>query len=143
MDSFANDNFIWLDEYKIVHDTVDTQHQYLFELANRIVDPYNDQQTTYLNVVALYDYTHKHISDEESLMKQYNYPDYALHEKAHKRLISELDDVRAGILNDETKRDDVIKFMRDWVLTHILDEDMRFGNFLRERELNATAPNAN
>ncbi len=132
MDSSANNNFVWLDEYKIGHDTVDAQHQYLFELANRIIDPNNDQQTTHLNVEALYEYTHSHFRDEELLMEQYNYPDYELHKKAHKRLIAELNAVSGGILTDETPRADVVKFMSDWLLIHILDEDMSFGNFLRK-----------
>ncbi len=134
--AMTTDNFIWLDEYKIGHDIVDEQHQYLFELANRIIDPYNDQQTTHLNFSALYEYTHKHFKDEELLMKQYNYPDYEHHKKKHESLIARLDEISVGILTDEIPKNDVIKFMKDWVLTHILDEDMSFGHFLRDNGLN-------
>lgn len=131
MDSSVDNNFVWLDEYKIGHDTVDKQHQYLFELAKRIVNPDNDQQATHLNVEALYEYTHSHFRDEELLMEQSHYPDYEPHKKAHKKLIAQLNAVSGGILTDETPRAVVVKFMKDWLLIHILDEDMRFGDFLR------------
>jgi len=36
--------FIWLDEYKIGDEIIDQQHEYLFDLANQIVDPDNDAQ---------------------------------------------------------------------------------------------------
>ncbi|MEI7840421.1 MAG: bacteriohemerythrin [Methylococcaceae bacterium] len=131
MDSFADNNFFWLDKYAIGQDTIDKQHQYLFELANIIVDPYNDPQTTYLNIQALYEYTQTHFRDEELLMEQCDYPDYENHKKAHRQLIAKLNTVGNGILTDEAPRTVVIHFMKDWILTHILSEDMRFGNFLR------------
>ena len=131
MDSSVDNNFVWLDEYQTGQDTVDQQHQYLFELANSIVNPYNDQQTTHLNVQALYEYTQTHFRDEELLMEQYEYPDCERHKKIHKQLIAKLNAVGSGILTDETPRSVVINFMKDWVLTHILSEDMRFSHFLK------------
>ena len=67
MGTSIKNNFVWLNEYNIGHDTVDQQHQYLFNLANLIVNPYNDQQKTYHNVVALYQYVREHFRNEELL----------------------------------------------------------------------------
>jgi len=74
-------SFIWLDEYKIGDDTIDQQHQYLFDLANQIVDPFNDAQKTHLNVLSLYHYFREHFKAEESLMQQHHYSAYAEHVK--------------------------------------------------------------
>ena len=121
---------MWLYEYNIGHDTVDQQHQYLFYLANRIVNPYNDQQTTHHNVVALYQYVREHFRDEELLMKQCLYPGYEIHVKQHDSLTRRLDKISCGILTDETSTEEVCQFMNNWLLVHILGEDMQFGNFL-------------
>ncbi len=123
-------SFNWLDEYKIGNLIIDKQHEHLFELANRIIDPYNDQQTTYLNSMALHDYINTHFKAEESLMEQCNYPDYKSHKEKHKLLTKKFDRLNSGILTDETIKEDVVKFMADWILVHILHDDMHFQSFL-------------
>lgn len=124
--------FSWLDEYNIGSDTIDQQHKYLFDLANQIVDPHNDQQKTYHNVLALYHYTRQHFKGEEALMKQYNYSGYEEHVKEHDLLTKRLDEISAGINGGETSRTDVMEFMRGWLLDHILGKDVLFGDFLRQ-----------
>ena len=123
--------FIWLDEYKIGDDLIDQQHQYLFDLANQIVAPYNDQQKTHQNVLTLHHYVREHFREEESLMKEYEYPGYEEQVKEHNLLANRLHEVSSGILTGEIKREEVIEFMRNWLLDHILGKDMLLGEFLR------------
>lgn len=125
--------FTWLDEYNIGNDTIDQQHQYMFNLANQIVDPNNDQQKTHHNVLALYHYVREHFKAEEELMKKYNYSDYEVHIKEHGLLSNRLDEISFGIIRGETSPDDVIGFMRDWLLDHILGRDILLGAFLRQQ----------
>ncbi|MGY6275432.1 bacteriohemerythrin [Methylomonas sp. MgM2] len=124
-------NFIWLDEYKIGHHIIDQQHQYLFDLANQIVAPYNDQQKTHQNVLSLYHYVREHFREEEALMKQYDYPGYEDQVNEHNLLERRLHEISAGILTGEIKPEDVMKFMRNWLLDHILGKDTQLGDFLR------------
>ena len=126
--------FIWLDEYKIGDDTIDQQHEYLFELANQIVDPDNDAQKTHLNVLALYHYFREHFKDEESLMKQNNYSDYAEHVKKHEELTKKLREINDGIVTGEISLQDVKEFMQNWVHGHILGEDLILGKFLSQQK---------
>jgi hemerythrin len=128
-------NFIWLDEYKIGNDIIDEQHKYLFDLANRIVAPYNDQQKTHQNVMSLYHYVREHFRDEEALMQQYDYPGYEEQVKEHEQLEKKLHEISAGILRGDIKKDDVMKFMRNWLLDHILGKDMLLGEFFRDKDL--------
>lgn len=128
-------NFIWLDEYKIGNDIIDQEHQYLFDLANQIVAPYNDQQKTHQNVLTLYHYVREHFSHEEALMKQHDYPGYEDQVKEHELLAKRLDEISAGILRGEIKPDDVMKFMRNWLLDHILGKDMLLGEFFRKNKV--------
>ena len=70
-------------------------------------------------------------------MKQYHYPGYEIHVKQHDTLTRRLDEISDGILTDETSTEEVIQFMNDWLLKHILGEDMKFGNFLSTLNLNS------
>lgn len=126
-------NYIWLDEYKIGDETIDRQHEYLFDLANQIIDPLNDSQKTYHNVVALHHYVKEHFRDEEALMRESNYADYKEHIKEHTMLSQKLTGITAGIINGESSREDIMLFMRGWLLEHILGKDLLLGKFLRQR----------
>lgn len=126
--------FTWLDEYRIGNDTIDKQHQYLFDLANRIVDPTNDQQKTHHNVLALNHYVTEHFKNEEALMKQCDYSGYEEQVKAHDLLTKRLAEFSYGIIRDEVAADEVMKFMRNWLLDHILGKDVLLGDFLSRRD---------
>ena len=128
-----NNCFTWLEEYKIGNATIDQQHEYLFDLANQIVDPDNDQQKTYHNVLALYHYVREHFKDEELLMQQCRYSGYAEHVKEHELLTRRLDEISSGIIGGETGPNDVMVFMRNWLLDHILGKDILLGEFLRRQ----------
>lgn len=125
--------FTWLDEYNIGSNTIDQQHKYLFDLANQIVDPHNDQQKTYHNVLALFHYTRQHFKGEEELMKRYNYSGYEEHAKEHDLLTKRLNEISAGINGGATSPSDVMKFMSSWLLDHILGKDILLGDFLRQQ----------
>lgn len=125
--------FIWQDSYKIGNDNVDKQHRYLFDLANEIIDPNNDSQKSHHNVLALYHYVREHFTDEEAIMKQNDYSGYQEHKKEHELLTKRLAEISTGIISGETSPDDIMSFMRFWLLEHILEKDMLFGDFLRQQ----------
>ncbi len=127
--------FIWQDDYNIGNETIDRQHRYMFDLANEIVNPNNDQQKTHHNVLALYHYVREHFKAEAELMKKYGYWDYEEHLKEHTRLSNRLDEISSGIIRGETSRDEVMGFMRNWLLDHILGRDILLGDFLRQRNI--------
>lgn len=126
-------NFIWLEEYKIGDDTIDRQHEYLFDLANQIVDPDNDEQKTHHNVMALFHYVREHFKDEEALMKQCDFSGYKAHVKEHEMLTTKLTDIGTGIISGEINSSSVMEFMRSWLLEHILGKDIVFGAYLRRQ----------
>lgn len=125
--------FNWLNEYSISNEIIDKQHRYFFDLVNEIINPYNDQQKTYHNFLALYHYTRYHFRDEEDLMQRYQYPGYDEHIKEHNELTTMLDEISAGINNEETKSAEVTDFISRWLLDHVLGKDILLGEFLRQQ----------
>jgi hemerythrin len=126
-------SFTWLDAYKIGNQTIDQQHEYLFDLANQIVDPENDPQKTHLNVMALYHYVGEHFKDEEALMKKYDYPKFAEHHAQHAVLTQQLTEISSGIINGDISPQAVMHLMNTWLLDHILRKDLLLADFLHQK----------
>ena len=111
---------------------IDKQHEDLFDLANQIVDPNNDLQKTHQNVLALYYYVREHFKDEEALMKQCKYPDYKEHIKEHALLTKRLAEVSSSIITGEIKPAEIMKFMRNWLLGHVVGKDVLIADFVHQ-----------
>lgn len=126
--------FQWLDDYQIGDHTIDQQHQYLFELANRIVDPDNSAQVRQ-NFMLLFKYVREHFAEEEGIMRRNNYPRLASHLAEHEKLLNRLLDISMNIGEGRFDLKQVAEFMTDWLLSHITEEDMLIGEFFRELNL--------
>jgi hemerythrin len=65
-------------------------------------------------------------------MEQCNYSGYEEQVKEHDLLAKRLAEISSGINSGETGPDDVMGFMRNWLLDHILGKDILLGDFLRQ-----------
>lgn len=124
--------FNWNDRYKIGHSGVDTQHQQLFGLANQIVEASKDEELTHL-LMLLYQHTREHFSAEEKLMKQTDYPDYDRHVQQHNQMLDRLIEISKTVQKKQWDPVDIKIFMTNWVLVHILEEDMPLGEYLNKK----------
>lgn len=124
--------FTWNDQYKIGHSTVDAQHEHLFRLANQIVEADNEEALTHL-LMQLYQHTREHFSAEEDLMKQIDYPDYERHIEQHNQMLDRLIEISKTVPNKHWDAIELKIFMTDWILVHILEEDMPLGDYLTKR----------
>lgn len=123
-------NFTWQEQYRIGNATVDEQHQYLFELANQLIDEADTDEITRL-LMLFYQHVRTHFQDEEALMKQHHYPGYALHVAAHDLMLDKLVDISRSVPSGEWTPADIQAFVDNWLKAHILEVDMLFGEFLK------------
>lgn len=117
-------NLQWLDEYNTGNEIIDQQHRYLFDLANQLLDPFNDFQATYHKFLVLDHFLKDHFDAEEKLMAEHNFSDIKPHKKAHGLLLAELDDIGQEIVRGEMNKDKILNFMRHWLFDHFLKMDM-------------------
>jgi hemerythrin len=124
--------FQWKDDYETGDQTVDDQHQYLFKLANRlqITGPSECKPI----IMDLYQYTRVHFKAEEEIMEEFKYPSLKQHKKLHSNLISSLNNLSENYSESETERDDLIAIFGNWIINHILNEDLRFANYVASLE---------
>ncbi len=119
--------FVWQDQYLIGNPTIDQQHRYLFELANKLVDSQNQTEQTE-NAMLLYKHVREHFRAEEEFMKSHQYPAYQKHAATHDMMLGKLVTISKKIHHNDWSRQQVLVFMRDWI-THILDEDSAIRDY--------------
>ncbi len=126
----------WRDSYSVGVDKFDQEHMLLVELINEmfiIVRDRGDVATLGDAVAKLIDYTKVHFTDEEEAMEQVNYPLLEEHKKIHADLLEQV--LRFQVRMDkegEEMRTDLYKFLRDWLINHILDEDMKYSGYFQD-----------
>jgi hemerythrin-like metal-binding protein len=121
----------WKKEYNIGIESIDTQHRQLADTISRLeasitTDTQNKEMGRALKF--LVDYTNSHFSDEELYMQKVGYPAFDRHKTLHKDLTQKLMDVLLKLKNEGTIQPrELIDFLIDWLLNHILDEDKKIA----------------
>jgi hemerythrin len=135
----SHEPLIWNDSYLTGIDRIDDQHRVLVNtlneantrLATKVTREALEQITRSLLSYALY-----HFETEESLMQRYDYArlDAAgaeKHREEHRgfsrRVVSLRDGLRDGNL---VTREELLSFLNNWLVNHILHTDKRLGEFL-------------
>jgi len=122
---------IWKDSYSIGMDLIDTQHKHLFEIGNQAYallknglkfDKYDD---IVLIIEDLSNYTKYHFKCEEEYMLEINYSGYEDQKKEHTNFIEKIDGIQLhNIDNNQQKHiEDLLQFIFNWILEHILEKD--------------------
>lgn len=115
----------WKPEFLVGDAFIDGQHQFMFELANALLASQDRLQTNKL-LMQLFKYTREHFSAEEGLMRKRGYLAVEAHCEEHNKMIEALSNVVAhSSLDDLAFHKEVYHLMKGWILTHILDYDMR------------------
>lgn len=129
---------VWKDDYSLNVGNIDSQHKTLLKLVNNLfltVREKNASDAVQTTLNELMDHTYAHFRDEENFMKAIGYPGYGehriLHEKLGRQLLT-LSSQHHQLLGDISV--DLLHFLRDHWLRHILFEDMKIVSFLKEEE---------
>jgi hemerythrin len=114
----------------------DNQHKKLIDLINQLNDAMlaghgADVQGKVLS--ELVNYTVSHFGYEEKLMAQHNYADTAAHKAEHAKFVQTAGDLKKKFDSGNAKiTTDIMSFLRDWLTSHIMKTDKRFGQALNK-----------
>lgn len=127
----------WRDSYSVGLDQIDREHKKLVELINEVFMVVRDKgDVTALNhaVEELVAYTRYHFDAEEGAMEQAGYPDLDAHRKEHQRLEKEVVDFQQRLQREGGEiRVELYHFLRDWLIHHIVESDMRYSSYLADQ----------
>lgn len=135
--SNANNELItWGPKYYIGLNTIDNQHKRLVELINETYRNFGsnkNKQKLKKVIIDLLDYTIYHFGEEEKYFKEFGYQEYGPHKAKHEEFISKMkkfkQDIESG---DSTVSFEIIEYLKDWLINHILKNDVQYVPFLKE-----------
>lgn len=124
-------------EYMTGITMIDEEHSQLFEYANQIYELLQSEfiADKYDNIAdvlqKLRNYTRKHFADEEAYMESIQYKQIFMQKVQHQEFISRLDSWNLDEIDAMENQDEVIEemltFLTDWLIHHILELDTRIG----------------
>jgi len=129
--------FPWSDTYSVQIGIIDMQHKNLVNIINElhqamITGHGKDQLGVILST--LIKYTQVHFKTEEGLMESHQYQEYSRHKTEHDQLVKTVLDFRAKFQRNELGLTiEVMSFLKEWLIKHILGCDKRYGPFLNAR----------
>ncbi len=130
----------WDRDYSVHIDELDSHHQELFNIFNRMLD-FCDLESGSSQADAivkdLFDYADDHFKIEEAYMLKYEYPenDRRLHEAEHRsfrvRVRKMMKEVSAG--ESAQAMANSVSFLSSWLRNHILQSDRRYYHYFEYR----------
>jgi adenylate cyclase len=129
----------WTPDLSVNHPTIDEQHKELFnnfnKLLNYIGDAQEDGELEILDFLETYIVTH--FTEEETIMKQVNYPDYAVQKVQHTKFIKtfkqfkrEYEQYKEGRLYLALH---IQRKLINWLVHHVCQSDHKLGRFLNSK----------
>ncbi len=142
------DLIVWNDTLVTGIEKIDEQHQILVNLfneANAKLTVNNNAEFLEQITRDLLSYALYHFEAEEELMQKYGYTEDKIedvdnHIRQHRsfstKVVAVRNDIKAGIL---ISREELLSFLNNWLINHILNTDKRLAAFLLASEQYATS----
>jgi hemerythrin len=137
----------WKANMSLGNAAIDGDHKHLIDLFNRLhfmALAGDDNQAVGEVLDELLTYVRVHFAREEAMMRRCDFPGFADHRRRHREFATRL----RGFLTNfraEPERFDMTAlydFLADWLLVHVLDEDMKLVPFLEMPHARAFAHTA-
>ena len=127
----------WDESFSVKIGHIDEQHREMMRHINMLYcameERSNGDRVSRL-IDDLIQYTKFHFNTEEELIISHSYPEYKIHKAAHDSIMDQISEIREGLDGGAIKLSpELIDFLYDWLVTHIIDTDRRYMTFLNSR----------
>lgn len=126
----------WMDMFSVGDPAMDNDHKALIALLNRLYEVWANGEAL-ADIEAVFDelteYTISHFTREEVVLGSLHYERLSIQAAEHARLLGQLDTFKDKYLSGEAPSDlsqNIVDFLRSWVINHILEEDMQYRETL-------------
>ena len=129
----------WTDEFSVGVARMDEQHRRLIRMINRLLQkPEATTQSESISdlLTEMTGYASEHFRAEEELMSEYGYPrleDQRLQHKEFRR--KTVDFCSATTIGASSVPNTMLTYLREWLVHHILREDMEYKSFFQDKGL--------
>ena len=128
----------WSRQYEIGNDLIDNEHQELFRRINAFHDTWLEQREVQAIAVLLNQliaYAEKHFQHEEAIMRDAGFPRLEEHQAVHETMVETIFRLRQAFEQANGRIEmETIKFVKNWLIEHIVRNDYLFRDFLARRK---------
>ncbi|MDR2797604.1 MAG: bacteriohemerythrin [Treponema sp.] len=128
---------VWEDRYSVGIPSIDAQHKELLVLTNKLYDACRNSEEKareYFKEVirSAVEYVQFHFTSEERIMERINFPELGPHKVQHtsfvKQVLEEVQNFEGG---KSFVPNTFVRFLRDWILTHIAMSDIKYAEYIQ------------
>jgi len=124
-------------QWSVLVNDMDGEHAKIFDYCNEIhlrVKNGAKPEAALPILKDLAEYTTYHFAEEERMMRAHAYPDFDNQKRAHTALLTNVANTIKDIENKKpVNMIAVIVFLTEWLKGHILGEDIKYGEYFKER----------
>ena len=131
----------WSEDYIINIPAIDNEHKLLVSIINDISRSLLCHGSVQTKIVAeslqlLSKSIRSHFESEERFLLLNSYPELESHMKEHSGLLAILDNFEQEFkARQPTLNDEMLLFLKDWLVRHIILHDSKIGHYYSENEL--------
>ena len=132
----ATSLFKWKNDFSVGIKELDDQHRSFFDILNRLGEASGGRKG--MEVVGpvlreLKEYSRHHFTEEENWLKIIGFPGLPHQKQQHAFFIAQVTDLQEKFSKgDGNIPVSTLEFLRDWLLSHILENDKKYGTFMHE-----------
>ena len=124
----------WAESLSVGVDSIDNEHKRLIKIANAVVKmarDSDDRQQLTRAMSYLREYTVTHFANEEEYMVSIGFDELAKHQREHAELKQKVKDFQSMLFHsDVVNHEEVLVFLKDWLVGHVLKSDMKIKDFM-------------
>jgi hemerythrin-like metal-binding protein len=126
------EHVVWCDAFSVGVAEIDEQHKRLVGMINRLADCLQaDTDCQFDEILSeMFDYSQVHFKSEEVYMARIGYPMLQEHEREHGAFIERISNLSIAAADGVRDMAGTYRFLRGWLLGHILKSDMQYRHFV-------------
>jgi hemerythrin-like metal-binding protein len=132
-------DFQWKDEYSVHVEEIDNQHKQLIKMVFQLFTAISKQSTKEVlgNILdELIKYAGYHFATEEKYFREFDYEFADEHIKEHRAFGKKVGDLKERYVNNEVEISfELIDFLEDWMLKHLMTADSKYIECFKEHGL--------
>ena len=136
---------VWDNHYSVGFELFDSQHKQLIEMINELYASFlsGEAHKKAAEIVSeMVKYTDYHFKSEEKYFDKYHYPFTEEHKEIHKSFVNKAVELKEGLESGKvTVSYDIMNFLRQWLIEHIMGEDKKYTTFFKENKIEINTDN--
>jgi len=127
----------WNNSMSVGIEEIDQQHKKLVSLIDDLYQAMSKgkgKEELEIIFKELFDYVKTHFFAEEKLMFVHHYDGYEGHKREHQKFVEQLKKYKEKFDQGDRKvAIEVSKFLKEWLINHIMKTDQQYAPYLKER----------